>query len=107
LACGNISNCVAGLTEILLQISPYRKVTSAGGDLPKKTHNYKQLIKMATYKADTVYSYKKGKGGASGSNARTTFVVYAKNESDVIEAIKKKHLNPPGIEITIKKLDWK
>ena len=45
---------------------------------------------MPTYKADTVYSYKKGKGGASASNARTTFVVYAKNESDVIEAIKKK-----------------
>lgn len=62
---------------------------------------------MPTYKADTVYSYKKGKGGASGSNAQTTFVVYGKNESDVIEAIKKKHLNPPGIEITIKKLDWK
>jgi hypothetical protein len=91
----------------ILQINLYRKVTSAGGDLSENTHNYKQLIKMPTYKADTVYSYKKGKGGASASNARTTFVVYAKNESDVVEAIKKKHLNPPGIEITIKKLHWK
>lgn len=32
----------------ILQISLYREVTSAGGDLSEKTHNYKQLIKMST-----------------------------------------------------------
>ena len=62
---------------------------------------------MATYKADTVYSYKKGKGGASGSNIHTTFVVNGQSESAVMEAIRKKHLNHPGIEIIINKITWK
>jgi len=62
---------------------------------------------MATHKADTVYSYKKGRGGAVGSNVRTTFVVNGQSESAVMEAIRKKHLNHPGIEIIINKIVWK
>lgn len=44
---------------------------------------------MATFKADTRYSYKNGKGGASGTNVHTTFTVKGQSESAVIGEINK------------------
>jgi hypothetical protein len=60
---------------------------------------------MATYKADTRYSYKKGKGGSSGSSVHTEFTVYGQSESAVMEKIKSKH--GEQAEITIISIIWK
>lgn len=61
---------------------------------------------MATYKADTRYSYKKGgSGSATGSNVHTTFTVNGKSESAVIAAIKKKH--GQQAEVIINSIIWK
>lgn len=60
---------------------------------------------MPTYKAETVYSYKRGKGGASGTRVRTTFTVQGKSESAVVSAIKKKHGDQA--EIIINEINWK
>jgi hypothetical protein len=60
---------------------------------------------MATYKADTVYSYKKGNGHTCGSHAHVTFTVQGQSESAVMAEIKKKHGDQA--EIIIEKLTWK
>lgn len=60
---------------------------------------------MASFKADTVYSYKKGKGGASGTRVHTVFTVQGKSESAVISEIKKKHGDQ--VEVIINQLNWK
>jgi hypothetical protein len=60
---------------------------------------------MATYKADTVYSYKKGKGGACGSHAHVTFTVQGQSESAVMAELKKKYGDQA--EIIIEKITWK
>lgn len=62
---------------------------------------------MATYKADTKFSYKKGGASrtASGSNVRTLFTVQGKSESAVIDEIKKRHGR--DAEIAIHSIDWK
>lgn len=60
---------------------------------------------MATFKADTVYSYKKGRGNSCGSTVHTIFTVYGKSESAVIDEIKKKHGDQA--EVTINKIEWK
>jgi hypothetical protein len=61
---------------------------------------------MATYKADTVYSYRKGGGGtASGSNVRTLFTVNGKTESAVLAEVKKRH--GQFAEVVIHRIEWK
>jgi hypothetical protein len=60
---------------------------------------------MATFKADTIYSYKKGKGNSSGTRNNTLFTVQGKSESAVIAEIKKKHGDQA--EIIINKITWK
>lgn len=61
---------------------------------------------MATYKANTVYSYKKGgAGSACGSHAHVTFTVQGQSESAVMAEIKKKH--GQQAEIIIEKITWK
>ncbi len=60
---------------------------------------------MATYKADTVYSYKKGNGGASATRNHVTFVVYGKSESAVVAEIKKRH--GEQAEVIINEITWK
>lgn len=62
---------------------------------------------MATYKADTRYSYKKGgiSGTARGTNVHTVFTVNGKSESAVIEAIQKKH--GQQAEVIINSITWK
>lgn len=62
---------------------------------------------MASFKANTVYSYKKGKGGSCGTRVGTTFTVYGQSESAVMSAIRKKHYDHPGIEIIIHSVVWK
>lgn len=62
---------------------------------------------MASYKAKTIYSYKKGRGGASGTKVTTLFTVRGQSDSAVMAAIKKKHHNHPGIEIIINSIEWK
>jgi hypothetical protein len=59
-----------------------------------------------SYKADTVYSYKKGgTGSASGSNVRTLLTVSGKSESVVLAELKRKHGSQS--EITIHTISWK
>ena len=62
---------------------------------------------MATYKADTHYSYKKGgvSGTERGTNVNTLFVVNGRSEPAVIEAIKKKHGQQS--EVIINNIIWK
>ena len=60
---------------------------------------------MATYKANTIYSYKKGKGNSTGSRVRTLFTVKGKSESAVVAQIKKKHGDQA--EIIINEIEWK
>lgn len=60
---------------------------------------------MATFKADTVYSYKNGKGNSSGSNAHVLFTVKGQSESAVMAEIKKRHGDKA--EITIVSIKWK
>jgi len=38
---------------------------------------------MATFKAQTVYSYKKGNGNSSGTRVNTLFTVQGKSESRI------------------------
>lgn len=58
-----------------------------------------------SYKADTVYSYKKGKGGSCGTHVHVLFVVYGKSESAVLAEIKKRH--GEQAEIIINEIKWK
>lgn len=59
---------------------------------------------MASYKADTRYSYKKAKGGGCGSN-RITFTVQGQSESAVMAKIKSKH--GEQADIIIISITWK
>ncbi|WP_200389162.1 hypothetical protein [Thiocapsa imhoffii] len=59
---------------------------------------------MATYKARTIYSYKKGKGNSSGYRVHTLFTVQGKSESAVMAEIKKKH--GEQAEVIINEIKW-
>ncbi len=60
---------------------------------------------MATFKAQTVYSYKKGNGNSSGTRVNTLFTVQGKSESAVLAAIRKKH--GAQAEIIINDIKWR
>lgn len=60
---------------------------------------------MATYKADTRYSYTNGKGGSRGTQVHTVFTVLGKSESAVIAEIKKRHGSQA--DILINSIEWK
>jgi hypothetical protein len=59
---------------------------------------------MATYKARTIYSYKKGKGNSSGHRVHTLFAVQGKSESAVMAEIRKKH--GEQAEVIINEIKW-
>jgi hypothetical protein len=58
-----------------------------------------------SYKADTRYSYKNGKGNSVGTNVHTLFTVQGKSESAVIAEIKKRH--GEQAQVTIVSIEWK
>lgn len=60
---------------------------------------------MATFKADTIYSYKKGKGNSSGTRVHTLFTVQGQSESAVMAEIKKRHGDQA--EVIINEIKWK
>lgn len=62
---------------------------------------------MATFKAKTVFAYKKGKGNSTNSNTTKTYLVQGQTESAVMAAIKKETWYVEGqTEVVIKKIDW-
>lgn len=60
---------------------------------------------MATYKADTRYSYKNGHGGSRGTMVHTLFTVLGKSESAILAEIKKRH--GQQADIVINHIEWK